>query len=268
LPGPYHLCSISGDPVPSIRVVSGSLPPGVTVSVQYGAVTLHGIANVVGHYSFGLVAGNGRPPDAHAVATFDVDKCLALLHQIDWSQPAPGEPVVLQDHFDNANCPPATGQMRFVIQSNNPWTNLERTVTISARGLGQVTASLLPGSYTAVANYSGDQDHESRPSSQLSFVVPPTPTPKLSCQSNGVRVGFNFDDLPGTYRLCSISGNPAPNLKVIAGGLPPGVTLSVDRGAVIVHGTANLVGSYSFTLEADNGTPPAATSSVTFDVEK
>jgi hypothetical protein len=267
LPGPYHLCSISGDPVPSIKVVSGSLPPGVTVSVQNGAVALHGIAKVVGHYSFGLVAGNGRPPDANAVATFDVSKCLAQADQIDWSQPAPGEPVVLQGHFDNANCPPATGQMSFLIHSNNPWTDLERTVTVSASGRGQVTASLLPGSYTAVARYSGDQDHEPWASRELSFVVPPTPAPILSCQSNGVAVGWDFDQYaPYTSHLCSISGSPAPNLKVIAGSLPPGVTLSVERGEVILHGTATVAGRYSFTLEADNGTHPVATSSVSFDV--
>jgi hypothetical protein len=269
LPGLYHLCSISGDPVPTIKVVSGSLPPGVTVSVQSGAVALHGIANVVGHYSFGLVAGNGRPPDAHAVATFDVDKCVAQAAQIDWSQPAPGQPVVVQGHFDNANCPPATGQMSFFIHTSNPWTDLERTVTVSASGRGQVTASLIPGSYTAVAHYSGDQDHEPWASRELSFVVPPTPAPILSCHSGGVAVGWDFDQFaPYGFHLCSISGNPAPNLKVIAGSLPPGVTLSVERGEVIVHGTANVVGSYSFTLEANNGTPPAATSSVTFDVEK
>jgi hypothetical protein len=271
--GPYRICGVTGSPAPTIKVISGSLPPGLTASVDNGRVIVHGKASVAGRYPFTLQASNGTAPDATASDTFDVTKCSPVLGNISWSQSAPGQPVTLAAHVDNAGCSfPATGQVRFILYGPEGYS-LQPTAFVSGDGRVQVAISLFPGPYTAVAVYSGDDTHEVRPSPELRFVVPSTGASMLKCaESDGVAVGFDFDSVEGgggfgMYTLCHISGDPVPTIKVISGSLPPGVTLKVDRDTVIVHGKASVAGRYPFTLQASNGASPDATASVTFDVE-
>jgi hypothetical protein len=39
------------------------------------------------------------------------------------------------------------------------------------------------------------------------------PVPQLSCHSSREFVGLNFDDLPGPYHLCDLSGDPVPSIR-------------------------------------------------------
>lgn len=52
------------------------------------------------------------------------------------------------------------------------------------------------------------------------------------------------------------AGTPAPTFSVIAGNLPPGLELGATG---VISGTPTTIGSYAGTVQAENGTGPAAT---------
>lgn len=62
------------------------------------------------------------------------------------------------------------------------------------------------------------------------------------------------------------TGLPAPSFSVTAGSLPPGLSLNSVTGALT--GTPTAVGSYSFTLAANNGVTPNATQEYTLTIER
>ena len=69
----------------------------------------------------------------------------------------------------------------------------------------------------------------------------------------------------GTFTV-SASGIPAPTFSVTVGTLPTGITLNSTTG--VLSGTPTVGGSFSFTLSATNGTPPAAIQPFTLVVNK
>jgi serine protease len=64
----------------------------------------------------------------------------------------------------------------------------------------------------------------------------------------------------------TVTGRPAPELSLSAGGLPPGLTLDPVSGRL--RGTPTAAGSYSFTVRAANGMGTGATQPVTLRINQ
>jgi hypothetical protein len=67
------------------------------------------------------------------------------------------------------------------------------------------------------------------------------------------QVAAQYRDLQYNF---AVGGSPEPSVSVTSGELPPGVRLDESTGRVT--GMPTTVGTYKFTLTADNGNPPSA----------
>jgi hypothetical protein len=94
------------------------------------------------------------------------------------------------------------------------------------------------------------------PSLTISYTPPVTPktTPPKFTQGKAptAHVGKYY-----SYRFAA-TGEPAPQIALVAGKLPPGLKLATDG---TVSGTPTRAGKYRFKLSATNGVSPAATTS-------
>ena len=71
-----------------------------------------------------------------------------------------------------------------------------------------------------------------------------------------------LEGVPGSFQVVA-SGTPPPSFAVTSGGVPEGVSLS-PRG--VLAGTPEVSGTFEFTIQATNGTLPAATQRFTLTV--
>ena len=242
----------TGSPAPSVSVVGGNLPTGLTLS---SAGVLSGVPTTAGSFGFTVQASNGVAPDATDTVTVFISAAV------------PGAPVGVSAVAGNASAtvswtpPSATGGapiLSYTVTGTDT-SHSAAPVSVLAGGSPVPTSVVVPGltpgdgyTFTVVATNTAGNSVPSAPSATVVPFSPPTITGTPGSATAGIAYSFAF----------TTAGYPAPTVTA-AGALPPGLTLATDG---TLSGTPTTVGSYSFTVTAANGHAPNASRSVSITV--
>ncbi|MDX6200872.1 MAG: hypothetical protein QOJ83_372, partial [Frankiales bacterium] len=223
-----------GSATPSLSVTAGSLPDGLTLDPD-GHVS--GTPTTVGTFTFVLTASNGSAPDFSRTYTITVSKAPTLTGDAGDALTV-GQPYSYQYAVGGDPVPAVT-----------LWSGaLPDGLTLSPSGLLTGTPTT-PGTYYFILH--AVSAGQVAALSDLIRVSAPQLPPTLSgtvpaTASLGKAYDFSY----------AVGGTPVPTVSVTSGALPPGIALSQ---AGRLSGAPTAVGTYTFTVTADNGNSPAAT---------
>jgi outer membrane protein assembly factor BamB len=242
----------TGDPAPTFAVVSGSLPPGLTLNSATGA--LSGTPTTAGTYPFTVQAANGVVPAAVSpTITITVDAAPAITSAASASATAT---VALNFTVTTTGTPtPALSVTSGSLPGGVSFTdNGNGTATIAGP-----PAALSEGTYPITINATNG--------------IAPDASQSFTLTVSGAAPSFTADS-PGTSAVVgtaytaytfAATGDPAPTFAVASGSLPPGLMLNSATG--VLSGTPTAAASYGFTIEASNGVdPPAVSPTITIIV--
>lgn len=207
------------------------------VAVTGGQVVLGGYYNAsLGGVSIGNVAYGPSPPASVTASPLDGE--VALSWTTPWSGTFPLQGYGIQISSDG-------GATWSTAVANTGDTSTSRTITGLTNGTSysfKVTALTVLGGATSGA------------STPVTPVVPSTaPTFTAETPPTTGTVGTAYS----SYTFTASGTTPIAFTKV-TGDLPPGLTLSTGG---VLSGTPTTAGSYTFTVQAANGTTPNATTS-------
>lgn len=232
------LVASGGVPPYTFSIISGSLPPGLTLNPSTGAIT--GTPTQAGSFSFTaqvMDSSGGKNNTATSNCTIVV---------------AP-PPLTL-------TCPSGTGQVGVAYSSAlvasggvPPYTfsiisgSLPPGLTLNS-STGAITGTPTQAgsfSFTAqVMDSSGGQNNTT--TSNCTIVVAPPPI-TLSCANSTAQVG-----MPYSSSLVASGGVPPYTFSILSGSLPPGLTLNSSTGAIT--GTPTQAGNFNFTAQVVDST--------------
>ncbi|HUB66305.1 MAG TPA: putative Ig domain-containing protein [Candidatus Methylacidiphilales bacterium] len=233
----------TGYPAPTFTLLSGSLPPGLTLSSP-GVIS--GTPTAPGTYSGTVDAGNGLSPDATQAFTIIVT--------------AATPPVI-------TNGPPPTtasagASYSFTYTATGyPTPTFSVTAGALPTGLTLSSSGVISGTLTAPGTYTGTiTARNSAGTATQNFSITVQQAPGIT---NGpppvtasIGIAYNF-----TYTAI---GYPTPIFSVTAGALPTGLTLSSSG---VISGTPTATGTYTGTVTASNGVGTAATQNFTITAQ-
>ena len=246
------LLSASGGQAPyRWYVTGGTQPPGLALDENSGE--LSGIPTAQGNYSFAItavdshgVASNGPFHGMHSY-TLRIAGVASATTLVTSGSPSIANNVVTFTATVSGQAP--AGSVDFRADGTSIAGCAARSLTGSgnARTAECATSQLRAGVRSITAHYSGDPINANSASAALSQTVnAPTITVSPATLPNG------FSGAPYSEQLTAsgTAGSFAPyGFAVIAGGLPPGVTLS---GSGLLAGTPSGGGTFNFTIEASD----------------
>ncbi|GBU26475.1 hypothetical protein R83H12_03173 [Fibrobacteria bacterium R8-3-H12] len=231
--------------VETFSIVSGSLPPGLSLS-DWGYI--HGTPTKEGEYTFTVKAEN---------VTSSVEKTFTINIEIPPAQPAPVITTVWlpdgEKGFYYKQEIYATDAETFSIVSGS----LPPGLVLSRYDLGNIY-----GTPTAEGEYTFTVKAENTTGSvtkkfTINIEIPPAqPAPVITTASLP-------DGKKGFYYGQRIDATDAETFSIESGNLPPGLSLS-DWG--YIHGTPTREGEYTFTVNAEN-TTGSVTKTFTINIE-
>ncbi len=232
-------------------IVSGSLPPGLTLNPSTGAIT--GTPTTQGNYNFTAKVvdsyGNAATVNCH----------------IDVAAPPPL----------HITCPPGG-------PANNPAVGQYYSQSVTATGgvapytFSIVSGSLPPGltlnpstgAITGVATTQGNytftvkvvDSYGNSATANCSINVTPPGTISLSCPHNSsATVGQPYND------SLTVAGGESPyTFSIVSGSLPPGLTLNPSTGAIT--GTPTTSGNYSYIASVVDSDHHSASASCSINI--
>jgi iron transport multicopper oxidase len=245
---PYsYTFAASGSPAPAFTVSSGSLPPGLTLQTLTGV--LSGTPTTPGTYSFQVKAANtsGGNPAITPTITIGVG---------------------------NASTAP-TITTTTTATSVQVGQALAFTVTASGQPVPALSAAgTLPSGISFTDNGDGSGTFGGTPANgtegtysvtlTASNGVSPSATQTFTITVTGIPPAFVNQSAPATATVgqaysyaYTATGDPAPAFTLASGSLPPGLTLASSG---TLSGTPTTAGTYSFTVQAANGSGTPAVS--------
>lgn len=246
--GPYAgftFTTTAGYPASTFSVTDGSLPSGMTLS---SAGLLSGTPDVgtAGPYTFTVTATNGIAPDDSHQFALNVD----LPPHITSAAPAGAATVgTAYTHSYTASGFPAPTWS--VITGNLP-----PGLTLDASSGALTGTPTTAGSYSFTTEATNVEDVDTQ---DATIVVTASPVLDTTDPAHAT-VGTAY-----SQKLGVTGGDPAPSFTLTGGALPSGLSLASD-GTISGTPDAGTAGSYAFTVQADNGVPPAASHQYTLDV--
>jgi hypothetical protein len=211
-----------------------------------------------------------------------------------------GLPVARRATLSPSGAPPPAQQFAPGFQSANVFvftvgTPADATVQTTGKPTATLTASALAPGLTFTDNGDGTGSIAGTPTQAGNVATSVTATNVVSSVTQPIALAVLPATTPPTFTTAPAwactqgipqqfvignTGSPYPTVSVISGSLPPGITL-VQRFAWVLTGTPSASGTYSFTLQANNGfgtvtqpfivivnsntTPPTMTSPSTFN---
>jgi lysophospholipase L1-like esterase len=224
--------SASGSTPISFSLATGTLPPGLALS----AGVLSGTPTVAGTYGFTLRATNAAGSTDQSFSV--VVSARPVITTTTLPQLVQGQAVSIQLQ--------ATGQGP--IAWSVPAAQLPSGLTLSAQGLLSGTPTTLgSGSMTVSAT---------NPAGTTTQVL--AWTVATSGQAPTITTTSLADAIVGLAHSAAIAttGSTPKTFSIIAGALPPGLSLNASTGAIT--GTPTAVGGYAFTVRVSNAYSPPA----------
>lgn len=244
-------------------VVSGSLPPGLSLDPSTGA--LSGAATVSGSYTFQIKATNFSGSDTSAVSTIlvqssprftrsNVAENINLGSSYGFTFGASGYPAV--QYFANR-----ADLLAAVSGSSSACPSLPASESGLPTGLTLNSDGSLNGTPTETGNYRFvvcAKNDKGWVEVNRTINVNQLPVSLDSILEQRLMVGTPYQD------RVSYTAFPPPIYTVSEGELPPGITLDTLTGAVIGSPTTN--GAYSFKISVTSGLNTADTETYNFEV--
>jgi kumamolisin len=233
------MLTASGYPAPAFSTISGSLPPGLTLT---SAGLLSGTLTQAGTFTSTIAATNGVSPSASLIFSISVYNSPAAPTITDGPPPA-NATVTFPYNFDyTASGYPAPA---FAVKSGA----LPGGLALSSTGVLSGTPSQA-GSFSGVVSATNGVSPAATQSFAIKVIQPAAPQITNGPPPATVALGVSYKF---TY---ASSGQPAPTFAVTSGTLPPGITLS--SGGTL-SGTPTQTGAYSGTVTCSDGYGTAAT---------
>ncbi len=247
------LVATGGEPPYTFSIITGSLPPGLTLNPSTGAIT--GTPTTYGTYTFTAQVVDSRNNSAGTTTA----SCT----------------IVVAPPTLSLTCPSGTAQVGVAYSSSLVATGGEPPYTFSI-----ITGSLPPGltlnpstgaitgtpttygTYTFTAQVVDSRNNSAGTTTASCTIVVAPPTLSLTCPSGTAQVGVAYSS-----SLVATGGEPPYTFSIITGSLPPGLTLNPSTGAIT--GTPTTYGTYTFTaqvVDSRNNSAGTATASCTIVV--
>ncbi|MCA3021819.1 MAG: putative Ig domain-containing protein, partial [Rhodocyclaceae bacterium] len=274
-----HTATATGSPTPTWSVMAGSLPAGLTLNAASGVIS--GTPTTAGTYVFTLVAANGNAPDATQTASIVIAPSVTVNAQYYYpnlsSLEVNGPTKILSDGVEYASfhvgfvidftptqiiiTPPPLYPFNSVSFNGLRLTNITNPITsvgaLSFTGTDYTSRVSLVGDAVLV-NFAGitSMSGTTLTINYSSTAVAPTIT--SSAPPSGT-VGIDY-----SHTFVATGVPTTMTWTVSAGALPAGITLNSSTG--VLAGTPTASGSFSFTVQAANGTAPNATQAVSLTI--
>jgi hypothetical protein len=249
--------SVTGGTSPyTWSVVSGQLPPGLSVGATTGIIS--GTPTSAGNYSFGVMVTDSGSSVQSATTTVSLPIVTA----------PPPAPTALT--ITSSSLPSGTIGSTYSATLESSGGTAPYAWSITSGGLPNglslsATTGVISGTPTgsSTTNLTATITDSSNPSQtksvSLTLVIAPHP---LAITTSSLLSGA----LGSTYsNSLQASGGTAPySWSITSGSLPTGVTLAAATG--IITGTPTASGTFSFTATAADASSPAQTKSVSLSI--
>ncbi|HEX3570466.1 MAG TPA: Ig domain-containing protein [Acidobacteriaceae bacterium] len=246
------LTPTGGSPNYHWSIVSGSLPPGLSLSPPKG--TISGTPTASGTYSFTTSVKDSESPAQTASKPFSITVI------------APAAPAL---QITSRSLPSGTSGSTYsttlaATGGTTPYAwslssgSLPAGITLSSAGIlsGTTTAT---GTFNFFASVSDNSSPVQTQTVSLSLVVSAT---TLKVMTNSLPNGTSGAGY--TQALQATGGTPTYKWGISSGSLPPGLALNQSTGAI--SGTPNSSGTSTFTATVADSTNPSQTASSTLSI--
>jgi hypothetical protein len=226
---------VSATNSPTYSVISGSLPPGISLNSSTGAIT--GTPTTVGTYNFTVQAANGGG---------SVTAALSIQVIVPFSIGVGNITNVTENSFvfgylatNEENASPAN--VSFSISpagTISPPTSFVVNAGAVDNGTRTVTGLSAATTYTLTLSMSSGGDTVT----DTEFVTTATPAPSFTDSS------VTFSATTTQAYSDGVSATNTTSYSVFSGSLPPGINLNTSTGALT--GTPTTTGTYNFVIRA------------------
>ncbi len=237
-----------GSPTPTFAMLSGSLPPGLSLNSTTGY--LSGTPTTSGTYTFVIEAVNAVGYTSTPVITMTVAYPAPPYFTADSPSASAQVGQAYSYTFTSSGSPAPF----FFLSSGSlpPGLTLDQSTGVLS---GTPTSG---GAYTFTLEATNSYGSSQTPSITITVVAPSAPSFTRDAPARSARIGTRF------YYRFAASGYPVPRFSVVSGRVPPGLSLNASTGAL--SGTLSTAGTFTFTIAASNGVGTQAEHSVTIAV--
>ncbi|MFM2384376.1 MAG: hypothetical protein RL166_250 [Actinomycetota bacterium] len=217
----------SGFPAPTVTKLSGTLPPGLSLSSNG---TLSGTPSTAGTYTFKLRGSNFVDSTDSSTYTYIVEAAPSFTANDDYTRTV--------EQGDSINDVPTVSgnELTFSLSGDLPAGLSLNSDTGAISGTANETGTF---SFRVLASNRSGFSY----SNQSTITVNKRPAFTASSVSTNLRKGTAY-----TFEFVA-SGFPTPTFSVVSGRLPHGLTLDSDG---TLHGTPTTGDEYTFTIRASN----------------
>ena len=230
--------TVTGAPPPTVTLVSGTLPPGLTPLHSDG--TLAGTPTQAGSYTFTVQAYNHVKGPARDTVTITIVGSAPAAPAITGLTNGDGQVTVAFSGAAAGSAPITSYTVRATDQDHPaapPVTATGPSSPITVKGLTNGD----PYVFTVTATSADGTSPPSAPSGALNVgVAPVIASGPAATGTVGTPYSSGF----------TVTGAPPPTVTLVSGTLPPGLTPLHSNGTLT--GTPTQAGSYTFTVQAAN----------------